>query len=162
MPSNWTGPILIRSGSYLKSVQQLIEKYSTRVVHNAVVLLFALGILPENSPNPMVCTKATMWAMPEASSALYTMQFDNRMIHSVIERVCGSNAFSARIVRIGSLFTDGIDIRGAEGAFEARAVAEGGCTGEAVAAEGPGVQLADPEQHEPYRRVSGRHRDPRR
>lgn len=77
----------MRSGSYLKNVEQLIMKYSTRVAHNAIVLLFMVGILPENSPNSLVCTKATIWAMPEVSSALYAMQLDERNTESVVARV---------------------------------------------------------------------------
>lgn len=86
-PSNWSGPILVRSGSYLKSVEQLIAKHSTRVVHNALILLFTLGLLPENVPNAAVCTKATMWAMPEIASALYTSQYSDKTVHDVVERV---------------------------------------------------------------------------
>lgn len=87
VPSNWSGPILVRSGSYLKNVEQLITKSTTRVAHNAIILLFALGILPENVPSAVVCTKSTMWAMPEVSSALFITQYTDRVIQNVIERV---------------------------------------------------------------------------
>lgn len=84
---NWSGPILIRSGSYLRNVEQLIARHSTRVAHNALIVLFTLGLLPENVPNATVCTKATMWAMPEITSALYTAQYSDRTIDSIVERV---------------------------------------------------------------------------
>lgn len=87
VPSNWSGPILVRSGSYLKNIEHLITKYSTRVAHNAIILLFTLGILPENTPNAVVCTKATMWAMPEVASALYVTQYSDGTIQNVIDRV---------------------------------------------------------------------------
>lgn len=86
-PENWTGPILVRSGSYLKNVEQLITKHSTRVAHNAILMLFVLGILPENTPNAAVCTKATMWALPEVSSALFAAQYSDRVIQNVVDRV---------------------------------------------------------------------------
>ncbi|XP_055297188.1 uncharacterized protein LOC129565894 isoform X2 [Sitodiplosis mosellana] len=85
-PSNWSGPILIRSGSYLRNVEQLIARHSTRVAHNALIVLFTLGMLPENVPNATVCTKATMWAMPEITSALFTAQYSDRTIDSIVER----------------------------------------------------------------------------
>lgn len=86
-PSNWSGPILIRSGTYLKSVEQLISKYSTRVAHNSLIVLFTLGLLPENEPNTAVCTKAVMWAMPEITSALFVSQYSDQTIDSIVERV---------------------------------------------------------------------------
>lgn len=60
VPPNWSGPILVRSGSYLNGLQQLVNRHTTRVAHNAILLLFALGILPEETPNSVICTKATM------------------------------------------------------------------------------------------------------
>lgn len=86
-PSNWSGPILIRSGSYLKSIEQLIARHSTRVAHNSLIILFTLGLLPENLPNPLICTKATMWAMPEITSALFTSQYSDQTIDNLVERV---------------------------------------------------------------------------
>lgn len=87
IPSNWTGPILLRSADYLKNIQHLIFKYPKRVVHNSLLVLFAIGVLPSNIPDPIVCTKATMWAMPEISSAIYIAQFSNHVINSAIARV---------------------------------------------------------------------------
>lgn len=94
MPANWSGPILVRSGSYLKNIEQLIIKYSTRVAHNAVILLYALGILPANAPNAVVCTRATMWAMPEVASALYVTQYSDKTVRNIIDRVrmCASRS----------------------------------------------------------------------
>lgn len=86
IPSNYSGPILIKSGGYLRNVEQLVRQ-STRVAHNAVIVLFTLGLLPENTPNATVCTKSTMWAMPEITSALFTAQYSDETIRNVVERV---------------------------------------------------------------------------
>lgn len=86
-PSNWSGPILIRSGSYLKSIDQLISKYSTRVAHNSLIVLFTLGFLPKMEPNAAVCTKSVMWAMPEMTSALFASQYSDQTIENIVERV---------------------------------------------------------------------------
>ncbi|XP_031625122.1 kell blood group glycoprotein homolog isoform X2 [Contarinia nasturtii] len=85
-PNNWSGPILVRSGTYLRNVDQLVSRHSTRVAHNALIILFTLGLLPENAPNAMICTKATMWAMPEITSALFTAQYSDRTIDTIVER----------------------------------------------------------------------------
>lgn len=86
-PSNWSGPILIRSGSYLKNIEQLISKYSTRVAHNSLIVLFTLGFLPEMEPNGAVCTKSVMWAMPEMTSALFASQYSDETVEDIVERV---------------------------------------------------------------------------
>lgn len=87
-PPKWSGPILIRGGSsYLKSIDQLISRHSTRVAHNALIVLFTLGLLPENVPTPEICTKATMWAMPEVSSALFTSQYSDDIVNDMVQRV---------------------------------------------------------------------------
>lgn len=62
-------------------------KQSTRVAHNALIVLFTLGLLPEHTPNATVCTKSTMWAMPEITSALFTAQYSDETIQNVVERV---------------------------------------------------------------------------
>lgn len=67
-------------------MEQLV-KQSTRVAHNALIVLFTLGLLPENIPNATVCTKSTMWAMPEITSALFTAQYSDEKIQHVVERV---------------------------------------------------------------------------
>lgn len=64
-----------------------MARHSTRVAHNALIVLFTLGLLPENTPNASVCTKSTMWAMPEITSALFTAQYSDEKIQGVAERV---------------------------------------------------------------------------
>lgn len=146
MPSNWSGPILVRSGSYLKNIEQLITKYSTRVAHNAVILLFALGILPENTPNAVVCTKATMWAMPEVASALYVTQYSDRTVQNVIERVCTQPPASALSIDFNGIFSfcllDGNDFRSIESAHEAGPVLERCGSRQIIPTESASVRLA--------------------
>lgn len=91
VPMNWSGPILVRSGSYLNGLQHLINRHTTRVAHNAILLLFVLGILPEELPNSLVCTKATMWAMPEVTSAFFVAQFDEQPVQNLIGRVSSTH-----------------------------------------------------------------------
>ncbi|CAD7084187.1 unnamed protein product [Hermetia illucens] len=86
IPCNWTGPIVVRSSDYLKSLQVLLSKNPTRVAHNSILLLFALGILPQGRPDPIVCTKATMWALPKVASALYMQQHSQEDIKEVLQR----------------------------------------------------------------------------
>lgn len=80
---NWTGPILLRSADYLKGLQHILERTQRRVVHNAMLVMFALSVLPPGRPDALICARATMWAMPEATSALYASQFSE---YSVRER----------------------------------------------------------------------------
>lgn len=84
---NWTGPILLRSADYLKGLQQLLDRAQRRVVHNTVLIMFALDILPVGKPDALVCARATMWAMPEAASSLYASQFDEASVRDAIGRV---------------------------------------------------------------------------
>lgn len=71
----------------MRGVEQLMARHSTRVAHNALIVLFTLGLLPVNTPNTSVCTKSTMWAMPEITSALFTAQYSDETIDSVVGRV---------------------------------------------------------------------------
>lgn len=86
IPSNWTGPIVVRNAEYLKAVEILLSKYPTRVSHNSILLIFALGILPQGYPDPVVCTKATMWALPEITSALFVAQHSSEDLKEIIKR----------------------------------------------------------------------------
>ena len=88
IPCNWTGPIVVRSSDYLKSVEELIIKYPTRVAHNSLLILFGLGILPQGYPSPFICTKAIMWALPEVASAIFMAQHPPDGLKDVIARVC--------------------------------------------------------------------------
>lgn len=94
IPCNWTGPIVVRSSDYLKSLQVLLSKNPTRVAHNSILLLFALGILPQGRPDPIVCTKATMWALPKVASALYMQQHSQEDIKEVLQRVRRSTHYN--------------------------------------------------------------------
>lgn len=60
LPTNWTGPIVVRSPRYLRSLRDLLLSHSNRVIHNSLILLFALETLPPGQPTPLVCTKATV------------------------------------------------------------------------------------------------------
>lgn len=78
---------MLRSADYLKGLHILLAKHPTRVVHNSLLIVFALAILPPGQPDALICTKATMWAMPEVSSALYVAQFSDSSINNAIARV---------------------------------------------------------------------------
>lgn len=88
MPHDWSGPIIVRCDSYLRQLQIMLEKYHRRDTHNALLLVFVLGLLPQDLPNPATCTKATMWAQPDITSALYLTQFPKDVIQDAISRVC--------------------------------------------------------------------------
>ncbi|KAM8703690.1 hypothetical protein ACLKA7_008335 [Drosophila subpalustris] len=74
IPKDWSGPIVVRNADYLRALQAFLTKYPSRVAHNSMLLLSALEILPKDYPNPEVCTRSTMWALPELASALYIAQ----------------------------------------------------------------------------------------
>lgn len=88
MAPNWTGPILLRSADYLKGLQHLLDRTQRRVVHNSMLVMFALSILPAGRPDGLVCARSTMWALPEAASALYASQFSDASVRDAITRVC--------------------------------------------------------------------------
>lgn len=87
MVHNWSGPILLRSADYLTGLQTLLDRTQRRVVHNSMLVMFALAILPPGKPDALVCTRATMWAMPEVASALYASQFSAASVRDVSQRV---------------------------------------------------------------------------
>ncbi|XP_055678290.1 endothelin-converting enzyme 2 isoform X2 [Lutzomyia longipalpis] len=89
IPQNWSGPIVVRSLAYFNRLHTLLSplKHQTRVIHNALLLLFALGALPPTHPSPVACTKATMWALPQASSALYMAHHSIETVRKSINRV---------------------------------------------------------------------------
>nr|XP_029716259.1 endothelin-converting enzyme homolog [Aedes albopictus] len=86
LPANWTGPIVIRSPAYLEHLRRLLLAHQNRVIHNALLLLFALNTLPPGRPSPLVCAKATNWALPEVSSALFVGQYSEEVIGHAIHR----------------------------------------------------------------------------
>ncbi|XP_059610294.1 neprilysin-1 [Phlebotomus argentipes] len=86
IPMNWSGPIVVRSRNYVHHLRDLLKNHQTRIIHNSLLLLFALGILPPTHPSPLVCTKATMWALPQASSALYLTQHSMDTVRQSINR----------------------------------------------------------------------------
>ncbi|XP_055588122.1 endothelin-converting enzyme 1 [Uranotaenia lowii] len=86
LPANWTGPIVIRSPAYLEHLRKLLLAYQNRVIHNALLLLFALNTLPPGRPSPLVCAKATNWALPEVTSSLFIGQYSEEVIAHAIQR----------------------------------------------------------------------------
>ncbi|XP_067616169.1 neprilysin-1 isoform X2 [Eurosta solidaginis] len=86
VPKNWNRPIVIRSPDYIKAVQKLLGKYSTRVAHNSMLIIFTLGLLPQDNPNPTVCTKATMWALPDIASTLFVTHHSNSDLQAVVKK----------------------------------------------------------------------------
>lgn len=64
-----------------------MNQYQTRVIHNSLLVLFALNTLPPSLPSPEICTRATMWALPQVTSALYIAQFTEDEMSSAIARV---------------------------------------------------------------------------
>lgn len=168
-PSNWSGPILIRGGTgYLRNIDLLISRHSTRVAHNALIVLFTLSLLPENVPTPEVCTRATMWAMPEVASAFFTSQYSDDIINDVIERVSTYAAYirsrsdvlhipkllngsTLNLVHHNLLFNTiwlywlylGWDnVRGAEISLETGSIVERSCFGQIIPIENQCKQLA--------------------
>ncbi|KAH8382796.1 hypothetical protein KR009_005305 [Drosophila setifemur] len=86
IPQNWSGPIVVRNSDYLKALKYFLTKYPTRVAHNSLLLLSALEILPRDYPSPEVCTRSTMWALPELSSALYIAQHSSDDLKDTTKR----------------------------------------------------------------------------
>ncbi|XP_039443562.1 uncharacterized protein LOC120423723 [Culex pipiens pallens] len=86
LPANWSGPIVIRSPAYLDHLRKLLLGYQNRVIHNALLLLFALNTLPPGRPSPLICAKATNWALPEVTSALFIGQYSERVIQHATHR----------------------------------------------------------------------------
>lgn len=87
IPKNWSGPIVVRNADYLKALQSFLTKYPSRIAHNAMLLLSVLEILPKDFPTPEVCTRSTMWALPELASALYISQYSSIDSKDIIKRV---------------------------------------------------------------------------
>lgn len=87
IPQNWSGPIVVRNSDYLKALEYFLTKYPTRVAHNSLLLLSALQILPRDYPSPEVCTRSTMWALPELSSSLYIAQHSSEDLKDTTKRV---------------------------------------------------------------------------
>ncbi|XP_054082062.1 neprilysin-3 isoform X1 [Zeugodacus cucurbitae] len=86
VPYNWNKPIVVRSPDYIKAIEELLVKYSTRVVHNSMLIIFTLGILPPDTPNPIICTRATMWALPDITSAIFVAHHAGRDLKNAIKR----------------------------------------------------------------------------
>lgn len=60
LPSNWTGTIIVRSSRYLDHLRKLLLSHPNRVIHNSLLLLFALNALPSGYPKPLSCARATV------------------------------------------------------------------------------------------------------
>lgn len=65
----------------------MLEKYPRRVVHNSMLIQFAVSVLPPDKPDALVCTRAAVWALPEVASALYVAQFTESSITNAVSRV---------------------------------------------------------------------------
>lgn len=60
LPQSWTGPVVIKNQNYIKALKDLLASHPSRVVHNSLLLIFTLNILPNGIPSPLTCTKATV------------------------------------------------------------------------------------------------------
>lgn len=69
LPVNWTGPIVIRSPAYMRALRDLLLSHTNRVIHNSMLLLFALNALPNGASSPLTCTKATVIANEDKTQA---------------------------------------------------------------------------------------------
>lgn len=87
VPGDWSGPIIVRSVEYFSHLPALLERHPKRIIHNSLILLFALTTLPPSRPNPITCTKSAIWAMPQVSSALYLTQHPANLTRDNINRV---------------------------------------------------------------------------
>lgn len=59
--ADWSGPIVIRSPEYLKKLSELLSTSTNRVVHNSLLLLFVMDVLPEGDPpTSLMCTRAVV------------------------------------------------------------------------------------------------------
>ncbi|XP_032593441.1 endothelin-converting enzyme homolog [Drosophila grimshawi] len=86
IPKDWSGPIVVRNADYLRALQAFLTKYPSRIAHNSMILLSALELLPKDYPNAEVCTRSTMWALPELASALYISQYSSVDSKDIIKR----------------------------------------------------------------------------
>lgn len=93
MPGDWSGPIIVRSVEYFSHLPALLQRHQKRVIHNSMILLFVLNSLPPTKPSAMTCTKSTIWAMPQVSSALYLTQHPANVTADNINRVGGELLF---------------------------------------------------------------------
>lgn len=59
----------------MKALRDLLLSHSNRVIYNSLLLLFALNVLPNGAPSPLICTKATVnWRCEaDTSSTLATI-----------------------------------------------------------------------------------------
>lgn len=83
----WKRSIVIRAGDFFQHLATFLAAYDKRVIHNALLVLFALHFLPRGQPTPKSCAKATVWAMPEPSAALFVQHFSENELESAALRV---------------------------------------------------------------------------
>lgn len=58
---DWSGPIIIRMPEYIKKLSELLSTTTNRVVHNSLLLLFVVDVLPEEDPpTSLMCTRAVV------------------------------------------------------------------------------------------------------
>lgn len=77
LPTNWSGPIVVRSPSFMRSLRDLLLSHSNRVIHNSLLLLFALNALPNGASTPLICTKATVIEARDPAGVALELQLTN-------------------------------------------------------------------------------------
>lgn len=69
------------------SLDDVLHHYDKHVIHNGLLLLFALHSLPRGFPTQASCAKAVTWAMPEVASALMMEHYSAEELQNAIQRV---------------------------------------------------------------------------
>lgn len=77
---------MLRDEEYFRQLDKLLAGHPKRIIHNALLILFALNSLPAGPVNGATCTRAVQWAMPEATSALYVGQFSQEALANATHR----------------------------------------------------------------------------
>lgn len=60
MPTNLQGPIVVKNQYYMRALKDLLASHSSRVIHNSLLLIFSLNVLPNGTPSPLTCTRAVV------------------------------------------------------------------------------------------------------
>lgn len=87
LPETWKGPIVVRCIECFQNLGDVLAGYDKHVIHNGLLILFALHSLPRGFPTQATCAKAVTWAMPEASSALLIEYYSAELLQNAIQRV---------------------------------------------------------------------------
>lgn len=78
---------MVRCIECFQSLGDVLRSYDKHVIHNGLLILFALHSLPRGFPTQASCAKAVSWAMPEASSALLIEHYSPELLQNAIQRV---------------------------------------------------------------------------